>query len=343
MQKTGLLPERSVLRLMSLTSVTGPQDLETEAPARDGNGDPTSLVAIGKRRMRFGWSTISGLLRPSEWLVLTYFSYAAIFSSYRARSIPVIVAGGVIAVLARKEFRTGSRTYSIVRDWLTAPCFLVAYWTVDWFPQPVRDYKLENSWIHLDRLILNDWGMIAAIESTGRLLPFVLELCYSLLYVLPPVLIGILYLYRRRERVDRYLFTLLLGTLTTYVLLPHFPSISPREVFPNKDLPASITPFRALNLWLLGNFDIHASVFPSSHVTVGYSAAFAMLLALPERRRVGWIVAAIATGVAVATVYGRYHYAVDVFAGMAVSLLACVLGAVLHPSLRLSTLWKRNA
>jgi len=48
--------------------------------------------------------------------------------------------------------------------------------------------------------------------------------------------------------------------------------------------------------------------FPSGHVTVGFSAAFAMLLALPEKRRIGWTLLAIALLVLVDTVYGRYHY-----------------------------------
>jgi membrane-associated phospholipid phosphatase len=293
----------------------------------------------------------AGRLRSSEWLLLAYFLYASIFSALlgaRAnalvwRSSLTLAGGALVFLLARAESRTGSRFFSIVRDWLPAPLVLVAYWAVDWFPPPIRRHGWEYAWIHVDRLLLNGWGGRAAVESCGPVLPFLLELCYSLVYAIPPVSIGILYILGRRARVDRFLFTLLLGTLTTYMLLPHFPSVGPRLVFAGEDLPAFSTVFRSLNLWLLDHYDIRASVFPSGHVTAGFSAAFAMLLALPERRRVGWVLGALATAVAIATVYGRYHYAVDGLAGLGVSLLACAVSARLHPALRPTVLRRRSA
>ena len=293
----------------------------------------------------------AGSLRSSEWLLLGYFVYASIFSAlWGARASALVWRGGLtlagaalVLLLARAEARTGSRFFSIVRDWLPAPLLLVAYWAVDWFPPPAQRHGWEYTWIHLDRLLLNGWGGRAVIESCGPVLPFFLELCYSLVYAIPPVSIGILYILRRRARVDRFLFTLLLGTLTTYMLLPHFPSVGPRLVFAGEDLPAFSTVFRSLNLWLLDHYDIRASVFPSGHVTVGFSAAFAMLLALPERKPLAWVLGALATAVAIATVYGRYHYAVDGLAGLGVSLLACALSARLHPALRPTVPGRRRA
>ncbi|MEK7408424.1 MAG: phosphatase PAP2 family protein [Acidobacteriota bacterium] len=282
------------------------------------------------------------LLRPSEWLLALYFSYVAL-RGVTAGGPPeasswwcgLTLAGWImLLLLARAEHRSGSRFWSIVRDWLPAPLLLVAYWAVDWPPTVSHDYRLERAWLHLDKVLLNDWGGQAAIEYFGWTVPFCLDLCYSLLYAVPPVSIGILYLYRRRQRVDCFLFTLLLGVLTTYTLLPLFPSRSPRIAFPGEDLPTFTTPFRQLNLWVLDRCDIQASVFPSAHVTVGFSAALAMMLALPERKRVGWTIAIVALGVAVVTVYGRYHYAVDGLAAAAVSLLTGVASAVVHAALR---------
>ncbi|MBI4877638.1 MAG: phosphatase PAP2 family protein [Acidobacteria bacterium] len=273
-------------------------------------------------------------LRPSEWLLVVYFGYAAVFSGELLPPGGFVLAGvAAAAVLSRAESQACSRLLSVVRDWLPAPLVLVAYWAVDWFPRPAYSRNFEPSWIGLDRLLLHGWGAKAAIESLGPVLPSLLELCYSLLYAVTPVSIGILYLYRRRARVDRFLFTLLLGTLATYALLPHFASQPPTVAFPGEDLPAVTTPFRLLNLWLLGHFDIRISVFPSGHVTLGFSAAFAMLLALPEKRRAGWILLVLACGVAVATVYGRYHYAVDGLAGLGVSLLAAAASYFVHSPL----------
>ena len=47
-----------------------------------------------------------------------------------------------------------------------------------------------------------------------------------------------------------------------------------------------------------------------------------MLRALPRRRWVGRALFALAVSIALATVYGRYHYAVDAVAGLGVALVA---------------------
>lgn len=278
-------------------------------------------------------------LRPSERLLIAYFSYvfARTLRVAPLRDWGVSAAFGATALAgvllpAGAERRLDSRFWSLVRDWVPAPLLLVAYWSADSHATLFRDGHLERSWIRLDRLLLEGWGVKHAIEWFGAGLPFLLELCYSLLYALPPVCVGILYLYRRRDGVDRFFFTLLLGALTTYALLPWFPTLAPRHAFPGEDLPAYLTLFRRLNLFLLDHADIGISVFPSGHVTVGFSAAFGMLLAMPERKSIGLGLAALAAAVTVVTMYGRYHYAVDGLAGIAISLLAWAVSAALYPS-----------
>ncbi len=306
------------------------------------NAEAGSRTSGGTTRV----SAPARLLRPSECLLGVYFSFVAARGLLAGASatgsalwLTAILAGGTaVSLLALTERRSGSRVCGIVRDWLPAPLLLVAYWAVDWPSGTGYRLDLERRWVQLDKALLIGWSGKAAVESLGWMLPFLLELCYSLLYAIPPVSIGVLYLYRRRDRVDRFLFTLLLGALTTYALLPLFPSRSPRIAFPGEDLPAFNTPFRDLNVWLLDHCDIQASVFPSGHVTVGFSAALAMLLAFPERRRVAAAIATVACAVAVVTVYGRYHYAVDGLAAVAVSVAACIASRIAHPELRTDSL-----
>lgn len=263
-------------------------------------------------------------VRSCEWLLLGYFSYAA--ARRTSLALLALGVGGLVWTLARYR----SRWVGIVRDWLPLLFILIAYWTVDWTHASTRPHGWEQSWVALDKLLLNHWGGRRAIESGGAVLPFTLDLCYSLLWAIPPVSVGVLYLYRRRDRVDRFLFHLLLGTLLTYALLPLFPSQGPGALFPGQDLPQVHTVARAVNLWVLERFDIRTSVFPSGHVTVAFSAAFGMLLALPEKRWIGRILVLVAGAVAVATLYGRYHYAVDGLAGLAVSSVAAGVGAVVQ-------------
>jgi membrane-associated phospholipid phosphatase len=283
-------------------------------------------------------------VRSSEWLLLAYFLYAAVFSIRNSADVAEwtirngLIAAGVclVFVLAWVEAHTGSLIVSCVRDWLPMALILLAYWMVDWFQPPHRLTTFDTAWIGLDRMLLRTWGGKALVECVGPVLPSVLELCYSLLYAVAPVSVAVLYLCRRRRQVDTFLSVLLLGTLTTYALLPHFPSQSPRIAFQGEDLPAYQTPFRMFNLWLLGHFDIRSSVFPSGHVTLGFSAAFAMFVAIPERRYLGVTLLFLAFAVWTATMYGRYHYAVDGLAGLAVSLAALAVTTLYSRRMRSS-------
>ena len=52
-----------------------------------------------------------------------------------------------------------------------------------------------------------------------------------------------------------------------------------------------------------------------------------MLLAFPERKRIGAMLFVLATAIAVTTVYGRYHFAVDGLAGLLASVIAAAISA----------------
>jgi membrane-associated phospholipid phosphatase len=55
-----------------------------------------------------------------------------------------------------------------------------------------------------------------------------------------------------------------------------------------------------------------------------------LFAALPEHKIYGYIFLGYAISVAIATVYGRYHYAVDAVAGIAMSLIALLLVRLPH-------------
>ena len=141
------------------------------------------------------------------------------------------------------------------------------------------------------------------------------------MYAVAPVALWALFANGRRDRLNHFWLAYLAGTLGAYALFPYFPSEPPRTAFAGQDLPHIVTFLRRFNLWIVGHYGIHSSVFPSAHVSSAWSAAWGLLETLPEKRWIGWTMAAYGLAVAVASVYGRYHYAVDTVAGVLVSLL----------------------
>lgn len=276
-------------------------------------------------------------LRSSEGVLAIYFLYVAAISPWFPllpwfAPRPVILALAVlllVLLLAYAESRYPGPLFSMVRDWVPLGLTLVAYREMNWFTPQQRDYHLEFRWVEWDRALLHHWGLQRALESLGLLIPSYLELCYLLVYAVGPFVVATLYIVHRRSLVNRVLLVYLIGTLIAYALFPYFPSEPPRTLFGASDLPNVTSELRRLNLWLVGGYGIHSSVFPSAHVSSAFSAAWALLIFLPERKSVGSGMLVYASSVAVAVIYGRYHYAVDSLAGFAVSLIAAGVGLLL--------------
>jgi membrane-associated phospholipid phosphatase len=258
-------------------------------------------------------------LRRSEWIAIAYFIYVSAIAPFYIRAPwRAWILAGVVAT----GFWLVRNAKPILRDLAPLLAVLAAYREMDWLTPAVRDLHLENGWIVWDRLALDTYGLRPAIESAGPLLPNFFELCYLLVYGMGPMVVVVAILSEHRHKTDDLWTGYLVGTLGAYALFPYFPSVPPRIAFPGADLPHFMTLLRQINLLIVGGYGIHSSVFPSAHVSSAFSAAWALLATLEKRKWIGWAMAAYACSVAIATVYGRYHYAADVLAGFGVSLVA---------------------
>jgi membrane-associated phospholipid phosphatase len=271
-------------------------------------------------------------MRLSEWVLAAYFAYVTILSAVLpvqpGVGLRTIVVNGFVlclyAVLLKFRHKLVAEH---LRNWIPLALMLLAYKEMGWLAPAQHDHHLENSWIVWDRLLLRRWRLRTIIESAGPLLPSVLESCYVLVYALPAFSMSMLYVYRKSRDAETLLVIYLLGLFLSYVQFPWWPSEPPRIVFPGEDAPTIDTLVRQFNQWILGGYGIHTSVFPSAHVSGAFAAAFALKRVLREHPSVYRGVFVYATLVAVATVYGRYHYAADAVAGVMVGTLAGAIGA----------------
>ena len=277
-------------------------------------------------------------LRSPEIVFVVYFLYVAAVAVFhpvegvlpRVAIVNLLIVGGYVG-LARGP--AGRRPFvTALRDWLPLGLIILAYKEMGWFAPPIHTNELEAGWIVWDRVLLDDWGFRAAVESLGAFGPSILEISYALVYAVGPLSVAVFYAYGKRSRLDTFLLPFVLGTVLAYAFYPFVPSEPPRTVFPGEDLPGIETVFRRFNLWLLSGGGIHTSVFPSGHVAHAFAAGWGMRAALPEHRWVGRSLLVLAVLILMATVYGRYHYAVDSIAGVAVALAAFGLTAIWSPA-----------
>jgi membrane-associated phospholipid phosphatase len=150
-----------------------------------------------------------------------------------------------------------------------------------------------------------------------------LHFCYAsyyLLVYLPPML---LYLRGHREGFARTMLALTLVYGSCFTAYLFFPVEGPRFIVGPAAAPEG--PIRSFVLHLLAAGSSRGTAFPSSHIAASVVAA---LCALHFQRGVGAIVALLTLGLALGTVYGGFHYAVDGIAGVAVGVAAWVLAEV---------------
>lgn len=254
-----------------------------------------------------------------------YFTYTSILAvalplatAIRLRTLAVnvcILAAFTVVRGLRLDWAT------VLRDWGTLALALVGYREMGWFAPDVHHYTLEQSWIAWDRVVLGQLGIKAAIESLGPVVPILLELSYLLVYSLAPFCMAMIYLYRRRDAAEYFLVFYLAGLYLSYAQFPFWPSEPPRTVFPGDHEPLRSV-VREWNLRIVGGAGIHTSVFPSAHVSGAFASAFAMWRIFAGKPWLRRSVLVYACLVSIATVYGRFHYAVDAFAGIAVAVAA---------------------
>lgn len=307
--------------------------------------------------MRIGWqrapnpfpavgaadSFVVGLapLRRAEWLVLGFFaallSDAVLLLEFR-HVLPLAAAwlGGTAAVLTAVAWvarRYPCAFWNQLRIYVVLAAVLCSYRAMDWFAPASPVLRWEAQWQAWDRALFADFGFGQALEAAGPVLPALLEVAYALVYALPVFCVVVLSIQGRNKQVDSFLTVYLLGLYLSYLQFPFWPSRPPWQLFPQELTPAFDSAFRQFNGWVLGGAGIHTSVFPSAHVSGAVAAALGIWRLCPASTLFRWGIAIYAVLVTLATVYCRYHYAVDALAGVGVAVLAYALAA---------TLWRRE-
>jgi len=276
---------------------------------------------------------------------LAYLTTAALFFPLDIKQRLTLIAINSLAamvffLLGRHGVPGRSRFLTVVRDWL--PCFLilVAYRESGLFFTQDPTHRLDHVLIRWDDMVLKNPWIVQTLTWGAPWIQRYLEFAYFLCYPIVPLGLASLHLVRQNpaassekeagthrpyvHAMEHFWTTVLLASFTCYLLFPLFPLTPPRELF--NDVPGPrVAPFlRGMNHWLLGHYAVGASLFPSAHVAATTAMALVIRRYLP---RFGWIFVVIAASIALATVYGRYHYAADAVAGAVVGIAAFLIAA----------------
>ncbi|MEP6999556.1 MAG: phosphatase PAP2 family protein [bacterium] len=229
--------------------------------------------------------------------------------------VAVIAHFAALVLVASAARGRGTRA---VRDWIPLALGPFLYVELRWIIEAVGQS-------HADALVAGWESALFPFDpsaSLARLWPSgalseLLHLCYLSYYALVYVPPALLWLRGARQAFAATVLALVVVYAMCFVAYAIVPVDGPRFMHGPSMAPSG--PIRAIVVRLLESGSSRGTAFPSSHVAASVVAA---LCALRDQKRVGVVVAVLAAGLALGAVYGGYHYAVDVLAGVATGLLA---------------------
>lgn len=152
--------------------------------------------------------------------------------------------------------------------------------------------------------------------------------------------IGLALLLRNRRQFEHFVSVVSFVFYVCYLTYIFTPVVGPRILCRDiviTPLPADVVPptppdtpetvasgvFFQIMAWIYTHFETPGAAFPSSHVAIAICTAYFSFRYL---RPIRWVHLVLVALLCVATVYGRYHYVVDVVAGGLTAALLIPLG-----------------
>jgi membrane-associated phospholipid phosphatase len=276
-------------------------------------------------------------LSIAEQFALVFFAYislAALAFHLAGRDLSLIVTLNTLTFATLLVLRRNRQR----APWLVAaadvfPCLLilVAYRESGLLLTPDPAHHLDYAFIQWDRVLLHNPFVQGVLQAGAPWLQHYLEFAYLLCYPLVPLGVAAIYFASPRTAdgklaatkidgaMDDFWATVLLATLFCYAVYPFFPLTPPRVLFGDVPGPHVDLLLRKWNFWLLDHYSVQACLFPSGHVAAVTAVALGVRKHAP---RLGALFMFLAASVALATVYGRYHYFADALAGALVGVAA---------------------
>jgi membrane-associated phospholipid phosphatase len=248
----------------------------------------------------------------------------------------------ILLILISSANRSSSALLSFLRDWYPVPVTLIVFKELYLMVHPINPHDFDATFIAIDRWIFGTDPTRWMAHFADPLFTELMQFCYAMFYFLF-LIAAIEYYQKNRVEEFRYgMFVVLYGFYLGYVFYFIFPAVGPRFTLHNfdamsKDLPgvfmtdalrefvnsAESIPRNAANPVDFAQRD----VFPSGHTQLTLVVIF---LAYQSRLKSRHFILGIGVLLVISTVYLRYHYVIDVIAGVVVMLVTIWTAPLLY-------------
>ena len=219
-------------------------------------------------------------------------------------------------------------------------CYGVFYYETGQLNQMLYTGYLDPHFLRFEKWLFG-WqpGLELMDRFPARWLSEVLYAAYFSYYLMIGG-VGLVLLLRNRRQFAHFVSVVSFVFYACYLIYIFTPVVGPRILcrgivatpLPSDVVPSTppVTPesvagglFYQIMLWIYDHFETPGAAFPSSHVAI---AACTVYFSFRYLRPIRWVHLTVFVLLCLATVYGRYHYVVDVVAGGLIAGLLVPLG-----------------
>ncbi len=277
-------------------------------------------------------------IRLEDWLTIIFCLFMASLTLAKREHIPnwqqkVLVDMAIVALSVVIPLVTNgkdNRALRFLRFWYPVAAVAMAFFNLRGVVAGVNPHHYDQQLIAIDQWLFGGIDPTQWLQHLSRpWLDEYLQLAYISYYFIP-IATGIgLYSMQdsgfthEMEPFRRALVIFLLTFYLSYIGYLLVPAVGPRfTLHYTKDLNGILlTPYLKKMINILE--PTHNDCFPSGHTAVSVVALF---ITFRYRRRLFWFLLPVVLSLILSTVYHRYHYVIDVIAGVALSVIAFFFG-----------------
>ena len=204
-------------------------------------------------------------------------------------------------------------------------CIATIFDSLEWIVHYVNPQDIDPVLIRIDYVIFGNHPTVILEALVNPILTEIMQISYTSYYFIAFCFGLILLKTNRQKEFNRSLFLILLCYYLSYVGYILFPALGPRftlDHLQSVDLKglAVTEPIQNIINLLEG---IKRDAYPSGHSAV---TVLVLYLAYRYKRWYFWVCLPVVGALVFSTVYCRYHYVVDVLAGIGLTLLTVLAG-----------------
>lgn len=264
--------------------------------------------------------------RLVDFSCLGYFAVLGLLLPFFHRQVPhwsvnflvhiIFIISGLEIIRVGEKY-TQKRILLAIRTFYPLAFYIYGWLEIDHMARMFYgSYWATNLLEEADKWIFGSLPSIWVLQFYSPWLDELMSIFYSSYFLFVPLATLPLFFRGKREEVLAAFSIVTFAYFINYFLIYSMPALSPRLIpgmakIHTTDYTGYF--FASFTKFVQANKVIHGGCFPSSHVT---GAVVWSLAAWRYNRKVGYLLAPMALGVAISTVYLRYHYTLCPIAGL---------------------------